>query len=61
MLLHVTELNVIALALTVMLVVAVLFVLGRATSAVTLDLQTDRVVAGTRAVGRIEVANPSGR
>lgn len=61
MLLHATELNVIALALTVMLVVAVLFVLGRATSAVTLDLQTHRVVVGTRAVGRLEVANLSRR
>lgn len=61
LLLHVTELNVIALVLTVMLVVAVLFVLGRANYAVTLDLQTHRVVVGTRAVGRIEVANPSAR
>lgn len=61
LLLHVTELNVIALALTVMLAIAVLFVLGRANYAVTLDLQTHRVVVGTRAVGRIEVANPSAR
>lgn len=59
MLLHVTELNVIALVLTAMLVVAVLVVLGRANYAVTLDLQTHRVVVGTRAVARLEVANPS--
>ena len=59
--LHVTELNVIALALTIPLLIAALFVLGRANYAVTLDLQTHRVVVGTRAVGRIEVANPTQR
>ncbi|MFC7456580.1 DUF58 domain-containing protein [Brachybacterium sp. GCM10030267] len=59
--LHVTELNVVALALTVPLVVAALFVLGRASYRVTLDLQTHRVVVGTRAVGRVEVANPTQR
>ncbi|MGP9682659.1 DUF58 domain-containing protein [Brachybacterium sp. AOP3-A1-3] len=61
LLLHVTELNVIALTLTVMLVLAVLYVLGRADYVVTLDLQAHRVEAGARAVGRIKVANPSGR
>ena len=59
--LHITELNVIALALTVPLVIAALFVLGRASYQVTLDLQTHRVVVGTRAVGRVEVANPTQR
>src|SRR5699024_3994021 len=59
--LHVTELNVIAFALTVPLVIAALFVLGKASYKVTLDLQTHRVVAGTRAVGRVEVANPTQR
>lgn len=59
--LHVTELNVIAFALTVPLVIAALFVLGRASYKVTLDLQTHRVVVGTRAVGRVEVANPTPR
>ena len=59
--LHVTELNVIAFALTVPLVIAALFVLGRASYRVTLDLQTHRVVVGTRAVGRVEVANPTTR
>ncbi|WP_394215658.1 DUF58 domain-containing protein [Brachybacterium vulturis] len=59
--LHVTELNVIAFALTVPLVIAALFVLGKASYKVTLDLQTHRVVVGTRAVGRVEVANPTQR
>ena len=59
--LHLTELNVIALALTVPLLIAGLFVLGRASYKVTLDLQTHRVVVGTRAVGRVEVANPTPR
>ncbi|MGO1198471.1 MAG: DUF58 domain-containing protein [Brachybacterium sp.] len=61
LLLHVTELNVIAFALTVPLVIAALFVLGKASYRVTLDLQTHRVVVGTRAVGRVEVANPTQR
>src|SRR5699024_4536043 len=59
--LHVTELNAIAFALTVPLVSAALFVLGKASYKVTLDLQTRRVVVGTRAVGRVEVANPTER
>jgi uncharacterized protein (DUF58 family) len=59
--LHVTELNVVALALTVPLVIAALFVLGKANYRVTLDLQTHRVVVGTRAVGRVEVATPTQR
>jgi hypothetical protein len=59
--LHITELNVIALALTIPLLIAALFVLGKASYAVTLDLQTHRVVVGTRAVGRVEVANPTQR
>ncbi|ASK64993.1 DUF58 domain-containing protein [Brachybacterium avium] len=59
--LHITELNVIAFALTVPLVIAALFVLGKASYRVTLDLQTHRVVVGTRAVGRVEVANPTQR
>ena len=57
--LHVTELAVIALALTIPLVIAALFVLGKANYEVLLDLQTHRVVVGTRAVGRVEVANPT--
>jgi hypothetical protein len=59
--LHITELNVIALALTIPLLIAALFVLGKANYAITLDLQTHRVVVGTRAVGRVEVANPTQR
>lgn len=58
---HITELNVIALVLTVPLVIAALFVLGKASYRVTLDLQTHRVVVGTRAVGRVEVSNPTQR
>lgn len=59
--LHITELNVIALLLTVPIVLAALFVLGRANYAVTLDLHSHRVVVGTRAVGRVEIANPTAR
>src|SRR5699024_3493108 len=52
---HVTELNVLAFALSVPMVIAALFVLGKASYRVTLDLQSHRVVVGTRAVGRVEV------
>ncbi|HJB11432.1 MAG TPA: DUF58 domain-containing protein [Candidatus Brachybacterium merdavium] len=58
---HVTELNVLAFALSVPMVIAALFVLGKASYRVTLDLQSHRVVVGTRAVGRVEVANPTQR
>lgn len=58
---HLTELTVLALVLTVPLVIAAAFVLGRSNYAVTLDLQTHRVVVGTRAVGRVEIANPTQR
>ncbi|MGY5765856.1 DUF58 domain-containing protein [Brachybacterium sp. DNPG3] len=61
LLLHVTELTVLAATLTVPLVVAALFVLGRANYRIDLDLREHRVVVGTRAVGRIEVANPTRR
>ncbi|WP_152354456.1 DUF58 domain-containing protein [Brachybacterium subflavum] len=57
--LHLTELNVLALALLVPLVIAAVFVLGRTSYAITLDLQSHRVVVGTRAVGRVEVRNPT--
>src|SRR5690625_7702787 len=43
------------------MVIAALFVLGKASYRVTLDLQSHRVVVGTRAVGRVEVANPTQR
>ncbi len=59
--LKVTELNVIALLLTIPLVIAALFVLGKASYRVTLDLRTHRVVVGSRAVGRVVVANPTQR
>src|SRR5699024_10105215 len=58
---NVTELNVLAFALSAPMVIAALFVLGKASYRVTLDLQTHRVVVGTRAVGRVEVANPTRR
>lgn len=61
LLLHVTELNAIALALTIPLVVAALFVLGKASYKVTLDLRSHRVVVGSRAVGRVVVSNPTQR
>ncbi|GAA1287818.1 MULTISPECIES: DUF58 domain-containing protein [Brachybacterium] len=59
--LHVTELNVIALVLTVPLVVATVFVQGTAGYAVTVELRSQRVVAGARAFGRVAIANPTGR
>lgn len=60
-LLHVTELNAIALALTIPLVIAALFVLGKSNYKVELDLRSHRVVVGSRAVGRVVVANPTQR
>lgn len=59
--LRITELTAIALALSIPLLIAALFVLGRSSYEVTLDLQTHRVVVGTRAVGRVSVRNPSRR
>lgn len=59
--LDVTELNAIGLALTVPLAVAALFVLGRSSYEVELDLQSHRVVVGTRALGRVGIANPGRR
>jgi len=58
---HWAELVVLAVAATVVLVAAVVFVLGRFQYAVELDLAGHRVVVGERAVGRIEVTNPTGR
>lgn len=59
--LHVTELNVIAVLLTVPLLVAAIFILGRSAYRVTLDLSTNRVVVGERAIGTVQVANDSPR
>lgn len=57
--LHVTELRILAVVLAVPLVVAAVFVLGRASYRVTMDLSSARVVVGERAIGRVEVANAS--
>lgn len=54
----VIELNALALAMTIPLVVAVVFVLGRTRYEVTLGLASHRVVVGAQAVGRILVRNP---
>lgn len=61
LLLHVTELAVLAAMLTVPLVIAAAFVLGRSAYRVTLDLSASRVVVGERAIGTVEVANDSSR
>lgn len=61
LLLRVTELNVVAVMLTVPLLVAAIFVLGRSAYRVTLDLSTHRVVVGERAIGTVQVANDSPR
>jgi len=58
---HWAELVVLALVGTVVLLAAVVFVLGRFQYAVDLDLAGHRVVVGERAVGRIQVTNPTSR
>ncbi|MFC8731941.1 DUF58 domain-containing protein [Luteimicrobium sp. NPDC057192] len=55
------ELVVLAVVGTVELLAAVAFVLGRFQYAVDLDLAGHRVVVGERAVGRIQVTNPTSR
>ncbi|WP_075829157.1 DUF58 domain-containing protein [Cellulosimicrobium sp. CUA-896] len=55
------ELVVVAILLTVALLAAVAFVLGRIRYAVVLDLAQRRVTVGDRAVGRLDVRNDSGR
>src|SRR5690606_12741410 len=55
------ELLVVAVLLTVSLVAAVAFVLGRFRYAVVLDLAQQRVTVGDRAVGRLDVRNDSAR
>lgn len=59
--LNVAELTMIAVVLAVPLLVAAVFVLGRASYRVTMDLSSRRVVVGERAIGRVEVANASSR
>jgi uncharacterized protein (DUF58 family) len=55
------ELLVVAILLTVALLAAVAFVLGRFRYAVVLDLAQQRVTVGDRAVGRLDVRNDSSR
>ncbi|MBD8080581.1 DUF58 domain-containing protein [Cellulosimicrobium arenosum] len=55
------ELVVVAILLTVALLAAVVFVLGRFRYAVDLDLAQQRVTVGDRAVGRLDVRNDSPR
>jgi len=55
------ELLVVAVLLTVALLAAVVFVLGRFRYAVVLDLAQQRVTVGDRAVGRLDVKNDSAR
>ncbi|MFC8922217.1 DUF58 domain-containing protein [Cellulosimicrobium sp. NPDC057127] len=55
------ELVVVAILLTVALLAAVVFVLGRFRYAVVLDLAQQRVTVGDRAVGRLDVRNDSAR
>jgi len=59
--LHLTELTVLAAVLTVPLLVAGVFILGRSAYRVTMDLSSTRVVVGERALGTIEVMNDSSR
>jgi len=55
------ELTVIAFTLGAALVVAVLFVVGRASFAVAIELNPRRVVVGERAIGRVLVTNTGRR
>src|SRR5690606_40551759 len=55
------ELLVVAILLTVSLLAAVAFVLGRFRYAVVLDLAQHRVTVGDRAVGRLDVRHDSAR
>ena len=55
------ELVVVALAATVLLLAAVAFVVGRTDMDVDITLARRRVVAGRRAVGRVEVTNRTAR
>ncbi|MCB7136836.1 DUF58 domain-containing protein [Cellulosimicrobium marinum] len=55
------ELVVVAVLLTVALLAAVVFVLGRFRYGVVLDLAQRRVTVGDRAVGRLDVTNASSR
>ncbi|MEL7975448.1 DUF58 domain-containing protein [Isoptericola sp. F-RaC21] len=55
------EVLVVAVLLTVVLLGALAFVLGRLRYAVHLDLAQRRVTVGERAVGRLEVRNPTQR
>src|SRR5690606_27412983 len=55
------ELVVVALASSVLLLAAVVFVVGRTDMEVDVTLARRRVVAGRRAVGRVQVANRTGR
>ncbi len=55
------ELTVIAVVAVAALLLATLFILGRSSYAVVLDLASTRVVVGQRAVGRVEVRNDSTR
>lgn len=59
--LHWRELLVGGVFLVVVLLLAVLFVVGRQPLAARLDLARDRVIVGERANGYLTVANPSGR
>lgn len=55
------ELWVPALAITLSLMVATIFVIGRASYRITVDLAANRVVVGTRASGAVTVANAGSR
>ncbi|RYV52626.1 DUF58 domain-containing protein [Pengzhenrongella frigida] len=55
------ELSVVAAALAGFVLSALGFTIGRSTYAVDLDLSTNRVTVGQRAVGRLEVRNTSRR
>ncbi|MCS6711094.1 DUF58 domain-containing protein [Brachybacterium sp. EF45031] len=61
LLLHVTELAVLAAVLTIVLLVAALFILTKPAYAIDLNLTGHRVVAGERAFGQVDVTNPTKR
>ena len=55
------ELTVAAIVVTTVLVLCVLFLIGRTAYDITLDLNRTRVVVGERAVGALTLANTGGR
>lgn len=55
------ELVVVGFAIVALIVIAVIYLIGRSPIQITLDVAHSRVVVGERAIGRVHVTNPSVR